>query len=67
MYFTLGSFLKLEVGYHQTHTSESTAPYICMLLSNKYVRYCHTNIGGCFFNGAFIDDSLLLAYATFLA
>ena len=24
-----------------------------MPLSNKYVRYCHTNIGNCSFNGAF--------------
>ncbi len=24
-----------------------------MPLSNKYVRYCHTNIENCSFNGAF--------------
>ena len=27
--------------------------YICMPLSNRGVRYCHTNIDGCSFNGAF--------------
>ena len=31
-----------------------TIAYIYMSLSNKYVRYCHTNIGNCSFNGAFL-------------
>mgnify|MGYP000307449806 FL=1 len=39
--------------YINAHTSKSTIVYIYMPLSNKYVRYCHTNIGNCSFNGAF--------------
>ena len=37
-----------------SHTSERTISYIYMPLSNKSVRYCHTNIGDCSLNGAFI-------------
>ena len=43
----------IAVGYNHTNTSKSTVSYIYMPLPNKYVRYCHTNINDCFFNGAF--------------
>ena len=42
-----------QIKIKHSHTSERTIAYICMPLSNKYVRYCHTNIGNCSFNGAF--------------
>ena len=47
------------------HTSESTSTYICMPLSNKCVRYCHTNIGGCSLNGAFIVNIILISHISF--